>query len=217
MKQILAIFLLLPAIAFGATADALNTSLSSGNGGDDVFTYRINSSNDGIGVYPKSASLPLNASGNIPYALTVGGDTFNGDLYCLAETDYASVFPGAWGCVYGKAANGHRVGPMIYQVNKFINADGGTGGPGMIMWADTPNADKSGNRGYYDIWAWGQNDTEFSNTLNFGNRDSAGTPHRRFRIRNTGQINLPDLAGTGNAHLCIDAGGNIYRGTASGC
>ena len=196
---------------------ALLFVVTSAFAGVEPFPYQINPTNTGYGVFVPNKPLPLNPSGNVPFALTVAGDTWLGDIYCAADTEFLTIIPGAWGCIYGKSVTGNRVGPVVYQVNKNINTDGGTGGPGLILWADRPNADTHGNRGYMDIWAWGQNDSGFSNTLNFGNRDAAGSPHRRFRILNTGQINLPDLTGTGNAHLCIDTSGTVYRGSAGGC
>jgi hypothetical protein len=105
---------------------------------------------------------------------------------------------------------------VVYQVNKGINQDGGVGGPGMIMWPDRPNADKSGNQGYMDIWAWGNGGSEFSNSLNFGNRGSGGMPMRRFRILNNGDINIPGLTGSGNATVCVNPAGTLYRG-GPGC
>jgi len=216
MKLLFAL-LFISATALAQPADSLDTYPATSNSGLDVRTHALDSNNEGIALFPHAATLPLNPSGNIPFALTVAGDTWLGDIYCAADSDYLTTIPGAWGCVYGKSVTGNRVGPVVYQVNKNINTDGGTGGPGFILWADRANADTHGNRGYMDIWAWGQNDSGFSNTLNFGNRDSSGNAHRRFRILNTGKINLPDLSGSGNAHLCIDSAGSVYRGSISGC
>lgn len=217
MKKLILFFILFPALAFAQLATSLDTHPATGNSGLDVFTYPINSYNSGVAAWPKSSSIPDNPSGSGKLAGAFGGDIATGDAYAICEDDYLSIFPGCWGNVYGAAMHGNRIGPVIYQVNKCINCDGGIGGPGFILWPDRSNADHSGNRGYLDIWAWGQNDSGFSNTINFGNRDSSGAAHRRLRILNTGKVNIPDLAGSGNAHLCIDSAGSIYRGTASGC
>lgn len=194
------------------TAPALDTHLTSGNTGNDVATITVDTHDSGLAIFQHGGTLPLNPSGSVPFSLTVDGDAWLGDVYCLADT----VFGGN-GCVYGKSINGTRVGPVIYQSNEYINVDGGPGGPGITMWADRPNIDGSGNQGYMDIWAWGNGSSDYSNSLNFGNRDSSGAAHRRFRIRNSGQVELPDMAGTGNAHACFDASGDFYRGTATGC
>lgn len=215
MKELIAILFLLPALACAQSATSLNTHGATNNTGLDTRTHQMNPTNNGVAIYPNSATLPLNPSENIPFALTVGGDMFGGDLYCLADSNYLGTFPGAWGCIYGKSVNGTRVGPVVYQVNKCINCDGGMGGPGFILWPDRANADTHGNRGYMDIWAWGQNDSGFSNTINFGNRGSDGSPVRRFRILNDGKVNIPGLAGAGNAQVCVSADGSLYRGAPS--
>lgn len=195
----------------------LNTNLATANSGLDVFTAVMDAHDAALAVWPVSAALPVNPSGSVPFAFSLGGDMFAGDIYCLAETDYISVFPGANGCIYGKSVHGDRIGPIIYQSNKDINADGGIGGPGIVEWADRPNIDGASNQGYMDIWAWGNGSSDFSNSLNFGNRDSSGIAHRRFRIRNNGQVQFPDMIGNGNSVACFDANGDVYRGTATGC
>lgn len=214
------LFIIVSAVLLNAAnaqvASSLDTYLGTGNSGVDVRTVSINSTNAGLAIWPHTAGLPLNPSENNPFALTVGGDIYGGDLYCLADTDN-TYMPGAWGCVYGASRSGNRNGPVVYQTNKCINCDGGNGGPGFIMWADKQNADTHGNRGYLDVWAWGQNDSEFSNTVNFGNRNASGAAHRRLRILNDGKINIPDLSGAGNALLCIDQNGSVYRGSQDRC
>lgn len=162
---------------------------------------RIDSDNQGMALWD-SSTLPTNPSGSVPFALSIKGDMTVGDVYC--------IHTGGSGCVYGRAYQ-TPTGASIYQSNSVINGASGTGGPGFILWPDVSNIDGSGNRGYADIWAWGQNDSAFSNTLNFGNRDSGGNPHRRFRILNDGSLNLPDLAGTGTVRLCIDSSGTLVR------
>ena len=132
----------------------------------------------------------------------MSGDAWLGDIYCLAEHS-ASVARGAWGCVYGASIDGKRSGPVIYQSNKEINTDGGVGGPGIVMWSDRENADKFGNQGYMDIWAWGNGHSNASNSISFGNRGSGGKPSRRMKILNDGRIQFPDLAGIGNPTLCV--------------
>lgn len=202
---------------FALSADSLNTHSATGNTGLDVATIQIDENNTGLAIYPHGLPLPTNPSGGVPFSFTTHGDTYMGDIYCLADEESISIGFGESGCLYGRSRSGSRVGPIIYQSNYCVNCDGGQGGPGITMWADRSNIDTHGNRGYMDIWAWGQNDSSFSNTLNFGNRGSDGAAKRRFRILNTGQINIPDLTGNGNAQLCIDANGTLYRGTVNGC
>lgn len=209
-------FLFAP-ITNAQSASWLDTQPQTGNTGLDVFNVQLNSANTGLAIYPSSAQLPLNPSGNIPFALTVNGDSYQGDIYCLADEESISAGTGQASCIYGKSVTGHRIGPIIYQSNKAINTNDGTGGPGVIMWADRPNIDGYGNRGYLDIWAWGQSDSSFSNTINFGNRDSVGNPHRRLQITPSGDLKLPDLIGTGNSYLCVHSDGTVYRGTPTGC
>lgn len=194
------------------TANALDTALPSAHGGLDVFTLSLNNTNIGLALYPRTATLPLNPSGNIPFALTVLGDTFLGDVYCLADdVRNATVAPNSFGCVIGRRV-GIPVGPILIMSGQSMIPSTSHAGPMFSMWPDESNADGSGNRGYMDIWAWGVNDSGFSNTLNFGNRDPGNTPHRRFRILNDGKINLPDLTGSGVERLCIDAAGSLQRG-----
>ncbi len=193
-------------------AAGLDTALTSGNGGLDVFTLRLDASDTGLALLPKAMAPPLNPSGGIPFALSVLGDTWLGDVYCLADEEVLAFAGASSGCIYGKSRTGHRVGPVIYQSNAGINVDGGIGGPGMVLWADRPNIDGSGNQGYYDIWAWGAAVTDYSNSLNFGNRGAGGEAHRRFRIRGDGRVQLPDLTGPGVERLCLGPDGTLQRG-----
>jgi hypothetical protein len=167
-----------------------------------VRAVRINADNQGLAIWTPGP-VPLNLSGNVPFALSVLGDVAAGDLYCIDQ--------GGPGCVYGRSY-GTATGARIYQSNKFINEDAGGGGPGFILWPDVANIDGSGNRGYADIWAWGQNDSAFSNTLNFGNRGADGTPTRRFRILNDGSVQIPGLAGAGTERVCVAGDGSLRRG-----
>lgn len=112
-RIILAVMLILaPFSAMSQTAAAIDTNPRTGNTGNDVFTTPLNSNNEGLSIYPSTAPLPLNPPGNIPFSLSVNGDVFLGDIYCLAGDDTATVAPGAWGCVYGASINGDRVGPV---------------------------------------------------------------------------------------------------------
>jgi hypothetical protein len=179
--------------------------------GLSMQSVRINADNVGLALWPEGSPPPVNPSGSAPFVLSVLGDSFLGDVYCLADEQRQGIAPGSWGCVYGKAV-GDRVGPIQILSGKGINLPAGEGGPGLMLWADRLNIDGYGNRGYMDLWAWGQPDSPFSNTLNFGNRGLDGTPTRRFRILGDGRINLPDLAGTGVARLCIGPDGTLQRG-----
>jgi hypothetical protein len=208
--------LLAPILAFAQLATSLDTHPATGNTGPDVWTYAMDANNEGIAVWKHTFPLPLNPSGNIPFAGTFGGDLFMGDAYCLADADNLANL-GAWGCIYGKSRSGQRVGPVILQANKVINGDS-IGGSGIVMWADRANADNSGNRGYTQWIAWGQPDTPNSDTFMIGNRDPfTGALHWRVQIQQTGGITLLDLPGSGNAHLCVHADGTMYRGTGSTC
>lgn len=201
-------------------ASWINTHPRTGNAGLDVKAIEIDLNNAGIAIYPTNSALPLNPSGEVPFALTVNGDAYLGDIYCLADAESISAGPQQYGCIYGRSVTGNRAGPVIYQSNKYINTTADNdeqGGSGVVMWPDKANADGYGNRGYLDVWAWGKPDSAFSNTINFGNRDSSGNPHRRLQITENGGIRFIDLVGAGNSLLCIHADGTVYRGNASGC
>jgi hypothetical protein len=193
-------------------ASGLDTALPVGHGGLDIYTHLLNSTNVGMALYPRAATLPLNPSGAIPFALTVLGDSFMGDLYCLADdVRNATVAPGSSGCVIGRRV-GIPVGPILIMSGQNFIPSTSHAGPMFSMWPDEPNVDGAGNRGYMDLWAWGQNDSAFSNTLNFGNRDAGNSPHRRLRILNDGAINFPDLTGSGLSRACLDGSGTLVRG-----
>jgi hypothetical protein len=200
------------ASANGGIAAALDTAYHAAAGGLDVFTVHLNATNRGLALYPRSSGLPTNPSGNIGFSLTSLGDVWIGDVYCLTDAHTAEhLAPGAWGCVYGRRV-GTPLGPTIFMSGRDFIPATTHAGASFTLWPDIANVDGSGNRGYLDMWAWGANDSGFSNTLNFGNRDSNNDPHRRLRILNDGSINLPDLAGSGTARLCIDAAGTLVRG-----
>ena len=206
--------LLGPAVggAYLSVSDWVDTGIFQAHGGLDVRTHHINASNIGLAIYPRSAGLPANPSGNVPFGMTLLGDAWLGDVYCLSNAHVVEhLAPGASGCVYGRRT-GTPVGPIIVMSGRDHIPATTHAGASFTLWPDITNADAFGNRGYLDMWAWGANDSGFSNTLNFGNRDSGNNPHRRLRILNDGSINMPDLAGSGTARLCIDSAGTLVRG-----
>lgn len=217
MKKFVLLLLFFPLIVFAQLATSLDTHTPTGQRGPDVWTYQLDRNNTGIAVWKHSFSLPINPSSGIPFALTVGGDAFMGDIYCLSESDNKANL-NSWGCIYGKSSSGNRIGPVIYQVNNCINCDGGKGGPGIVMWPDSPNADKQGNQGYTSWIAWGQPASSTSNTACISNRDQfSGQLHTRICVESNGAIKFLDLLGSRNAHLCIHPDGTVYRGTLKGC
>lgn len=198
--------------ANGGIAAWLDTAYHAQAGGLDVFTHHINASNRGLAVFPRTSGLPANPSSGQAFAVTALGDSWIGDVYCLTDAHTAEhLAPGASGCVYGRRT-GTPVGPIIVMSGRDFIPATTHAGASFTLWPDIANTDGFGNRGYLDMWAWGANDSGFSNTLNFGNRDGSNNPHRRLRILNDGSINLPDLAGSGTARLCIDAAGTLVRG-----
>lgn len=196
----------------GGTAAWLDTAYHTAAGGLDVFTHHLNASNRGLALYPRTAGLPTNPSGNIAFSFTTLGDAWMGDVYCLTDAHTTEhLAPGSSGCVYGRRT-GTPVGPIIVMSGRDFIPATTHAGASFTLWPDIANTDGAGNRGYLDMWAWGANDSGFSNTLNFGNRDGSNNPHRRLRILNDGSINLPDMTGAGTARLCIDSAGTLVRG-----
>ena len=176
-------------------------------GGIAPRAVKINPDNTGLAIWPPGA-VPLNPSGAVPFALSVLGDVIAGDLYCIDQ--------GGPGCVYGRSAS-TATGPRLYQSNRFINAEGGTGGPGLVLWPDVPNSDGAGHRGYGEFTVWGQTAAgdEWSNSFSIAQRGPNGEHVRRFKVMPDGRLHVPAWMGGGLRRVCVDDAGMLAAG--SGC
>ncbi len=171
----------------------------------DLRGVKIDAKNHGLALWPESQPLQLNPSGQVPFALSVHGDVTAGDLYCIDQ--------GGPGCIYDRSATSSN-GPRLYQSNLYINADGGQGGPGLVLWPDVANIDGAGHRGYGEFTVWGQAAAgdEWSNSFSIAQRGPNGEHVRRFKIMPDGRLHIPAWVGGGVRRVCVDDAGMLFTG-----